>query len=98
MKSVYLCDITYAHILDNFNFDLIPTPNVPIYKFKYQSMLDHYADHPKGTGVKVLRALMHNSKMCRKSNETPCIILKYAGYQKRPSCNTNMSLHLPIYC
>ena len=39
---------------------LIPTPNVPTYKFKYQSMFDHYADHHMGTAVKVLlRSLMH---------------------------------------
>ena len=41
----------------------------PICKFKYQSMFDHYADHHMGTAVKVLRALMHNSKMCRISEE-----------------------------
>ena len=34
--------LPYVYILDNFNsdfnFDLIPTLNVPIYKFQYQSM------------------------------------------------------------
>ena len=34
--------LPHANILDNFNsdfnFDLIPTLNVPIYKFQYQSM------------------------------------------------------------
>ena len=50
---------------------LISTPNVPICKFKYQSMFDYYADHHlpdyhanMGTAVKLLRSLMHNSKMC----------------------------------
>ena len=40
---------------------LISTPNVPICKFKYQFMFDHYADHHMGTAVKVLRSLMHNT-------------------------------------
>ena len=42
---VFLCSeisLPYAYILDNFNsdfnFDLIPTLNVPIHKFQYQSM------------------------------------------------------------
>ena len=42
---LYLCSeisLPYAYILDNFNsdfnFDLILTLNVPIYKFQYQSM------------------------------------------------------------
>ena len=40
---------------------LISTQNVPICKFKYQSMFDYYADHQMGTAVKVLRSLMHNT-------------------------------------
>ena len=46
---------------------LISTPNVPIYKFQFQRILDHYEDYHlpdhygnMGTAVKVLRSLMHN--------------------------------------
>ena len=42
------CDIMYVYILDNFNFNFNFNSNSKcshIYKFKYQSMFDHYADH-----------------------------------------------------
>ena len=69
---------------------LIPTPNIPIYKFKHQSMFDNYADLHIGTAVKVLRSFMHNSKVCRISKEALMHNFKYAGYQKRP--------HVKFHC
>ena len=46
MQIMYMCDIMYAYILDNFNFDFNSNLKCShIYKFKYQSMFDHYADH-----------------------------------------------------
>ena len=76
---------------------LIPTPTVPIYKFEYESMFDHYANHHIGTAVKVLWSLVHNSKCAEYQKMLSCLILKYAGYQKK-SCKMHMSLHLPHYC
>ena len=46
---------------------LISTPNVPICKFNYQGMSDHYANHNQFdhyADAKVLGSLMHNSKIC----------------------------------
>ena len=63
------CDITYAYILDNFNFNFNSNSKCShIYKFKYQSMFDHYADHHMSKSYVVI--LMHNSKMYRITKET----------------------------
>ena len=51
---------------------LISTPNVPICKFKYQIMFDHCADyHLSDHYASIIQLILF-------------VILKYAGYQKKP--------------
>ena len=54
------CDITYVHILDNFNYEF-NFQMFPHINFNIEVVSDHYADHHMGTAIKVVRSLMHNT-------------------------------------
>ena len=69
------------YILDDFNFDFNSNSKCShIYKFKYQSMFDHYADdclfdhcadhHMSDHYANIIQLFLF-------------VILKYAGYQKK---------------
>ena len=89
------CDITYVHILDNFNFNFnFNSYCSPICKLKYQIMFDHYADHHllylcRPPSVIIIQTLYS----CQSYNIVISIltklillfvILKCAEYQKKP--------------
>ena len=74
-------DIMYAHILDIFLIPtLISTPNVPICKFKYQIMFDHYGDHHLFDHCADHHLSDHYANIIQLFL---FVILKYVGYQKK---------------